>query len=347
MAHADVVFKGICEMIINTGISDEAFEVRPRWEDGEPAHTIKKFSMVSRYDLRKEFPILTLRPTNLRAAVDEVLWIYQKQSNNIHDLHSHIWDQWADKDGSIGKAYGYQVGLEFPHKRYTYYGTQLLEMERNGETPEGMDENTFINVLTAIKDNIADISMQYANGYITMDEMGSKINAIKIEHTARANQIDHVLYELKHNPFSRRMVINLWNNEDLLDMALTPCCWSLLFDVMPGYDGKLVLNMMLNQRSNDVLVANNWNVVQYAALLMMIAQSVDMAPGILTHVITNAHIYDRHVDIIKELIQRQPYPAPIVTLNPEKKNFYEFTPDDFTIAGYQHGDPIKNIPVAI
>ena len=286
MSYADQLFVSMCEDIINNGTDTQGEKVRPKWEDGTPAYTIKKFGVVNRYDLRKEFPALTLRKTALKSCMDEILWIYQKKSNNINDLNSHIWDEWADEDGGIGKAYGYQIGQQFIHHK------------ENGNP-------------------------------ILMDQM------------------DAVLYDLKHTPYSRRIVTSIYNHKELHEMKLQPCCWSCTFNVTDeGYD-KLILNMVLNQRSNDVLAANNWNVVQYSALLMMVAQSVNMIPGKLLHVIADAHIYDRHVPMVQELITRPMFDAPKVTLNPDITNFYQFTEDDFTIENYQHGEQIKNIPIAV
>ena len=175
--------------------------VRPRWEDGTPAHTVKKFGIVNRYDLREEFPIQTIRRMAFKSALDELLWIWQKKSSSIHDLNSHIWDAWADESGSIGKAYGYQLGVKH---RY----------------PEG-----------------------------------------------EFDQVDRVLYDLKHNPASRRILTSLYNHHDLSEMALYPCAWSVTFNV----SGR-TLNAVLNQRSQDMLTANGWNVMQYAALVHMLAQ---------------------------------------------------------------------------
>ncbi len=282
MSKADEIFIHMCRDILENGTSTEGEEVRPHWPDGTAAYTIKKFGVVNRYDLQEEFPLLTLRRTALKSAVDEVLWIWQQKSNNIKDLHSHIWDEWADADGSIGKAYGYQMGVKHQYK-------------------EGMFD-----------------------------------------------QVDRVLYDLKHNPFSRRIMTNLYVHQDLHEMNLYPCAYSMTFNVTqkPG-DDKLTLNAVLNQRSQDVLAANNWNVAQYAALLMMFAQVSDMRAGELLHVIADAHIYDRHVPYIRELIERTPYPAPKVTLNPDIHDFYEFTRDDFTVENYQTGEQIKDIPIAI
>ena len=282
MSRADEIFKQNIRQILDTGVWDTDFDVRPRWSDGTPAHTVKCFGIVNRYDLSEEFPILTLRKTNLKNAVDELLWIWQKKSNNVHDLKSHVWDEWADEDGSIGKAYGYQMGIKHQYK-------------------EGM-----------------------------MD------------------QVDRVIYDLKNNPYSRRIMTNIYVHQDLHEMNLYPCAYSVTFNVTkkPGHD-KLTLNAILNQRSQDILAANNWNVVQYAALVYMMAQVCDMEAGELVHVIADAHIYDRHIPIIKEMIKRETYPAPKVTLNPEVKDFYEFTTDDFKIEDYQAGEQIKDIPIAI
>ena len=282
MSYADTIFINMCKDILENGTSTEGEKVRPHWPDGASAYTIKKFGVVNRYDLTKEFPIMTLRRTALKSATDEILWIWQQKSNNIHDLHSHIWDEWADADGSIGKAYGYQLGVKHQYK-------------------EGM-----------------------------MD------------------QVDRVLYDLKNNPFSRRIMTNIYVHQDLHEMNLYPCAYSMTFNVTqkPGAD-RLTLNAILNQRSQDVLAANNWNVVQYAVLLHMIAQVSNMEAGELVHVIADAHIYDRHVPIIKELIAREPYPAPKFWINPEVKDFYQFTRDDVKVENYVTGEQIKDIPIAI
>lgn len=282
MSRADLIFKDMCRDILDNGTDTRGEKVRPHWEDGAPAYTIKRFGVVNRYDLREEFPAITLRRTALKTCMEEILWIWQRKSNNIHDLKAHIWDEWADENGSIGKAYGYQVGVKSQYR-------------------EGMFD-----------------------------------------------QMDRVLYDLKNNPFSRRIMTSLYNHQDLHEMNLYPCAWSMTYNVTqrPGED-KLTLNAVLNQRSQDVLAANNWNVCQYAILLMMVAQSVDMVPGELVHVIADAHIYDRHVDIVRELISRPTYPAPTVRLNPEIKDFYAFTTDDLIVENYQHGPQVKNIPIAI
>ena len=276
MSKADKLFVTMCQNILDYGFSSEGQTVRAKWEDGTPAHTIKTFGVVNRYDLQEEFPALTLRPTAIKSAVDEILWIWQKKSNNIKDLNSRIWDQWADEDGSIGKAYGYQMGVtyKFPH----------------GE----------------------------------MD------------------QLDNVLWQLRHTPYSRRIMTNLYNFGDLTEMGLEPCAYSMTFNVTGNK-----LNAILNQRSQDILAANNWNVVQYSVLVHMFAQVSGLEPGELVHVIADAHIYDRHVPIIQELIQRPQYPAPKFTLNPNIKDFYDFTVDDIKIEDYQKNPQIKNIPIAI
>ncbi len=271
-----------CRDILENGTSTEGEKVRPHWPDGTPAYTIKKFGVCNRYDLQEEFPLLTLRRTALKSCTDEMLWIWQQKSNNIHDLHSHIWDEWADENGSIGKAYGYQLGVKHQYK-------------------EGM-----------------------------MD------------------QVDRVIYDLKNNPFSRRIMTNIYVHQDLHEMRLYPCAYSMTFNVTQKKgDDKLTLNAVLNQRSQDVLTANNWNVVQYAVLVHMLAQVCDMRAGELVHMIADAHIYDRHIPLIRELIEREQYPAPAFHLNPEVRDFYQFTRDDVSVTGYKTGEQIRNIPVAI
>ena len=276
MSKADVLFVNMCKKILEEGFSTEGATVRARWEDGSPAYTIKTFGVVNRYDLSQEFPALTLRRTAIKSAMDEVLWIWQRKSNNIHDLKPHIWDEWADPDGSIGKAYGYQMA-----KKY-----------------------------------------KFAQG-----EM---------------DQVDNVIWQLKNQPQSRRILTNMYNFEDLSEMNLEPCAYSVTFNVTGNK-----LNAILNQRSQDILAANNWNVVQYALLVMMLAQVTGHEPGELVHVISDAHIYNRHVPIIEELIERRQYPAPKVTLNPEIKDFYDFTPEDVRVEDYLHGEQILNIPIAV
>ena len=281
MSYADTVFINMVRDILDNGCSTEGEKVRPHWEDGTSAYTIKKFGVVNRYDLRKEFPIITLRKTALKSATDELLWIWQKKSNNVNELSSHIWDEWADETGSIGKAYGYQMGVKHQYK-------------------EGM-----------------------------MD------------------QVDRVIFDLKNNPFSRRIMTNIYVHQDLHEMNLYPCAYSMTFNVTQrkGED-KLTLNAILNQRSQDVLTANNWNVVQYAVLVHMLAQCCDMYVGEFMHVIADAHIYDRHIPLVEELIKRTVFDAPKFFMNPDIKDFYKFTKDDVWVEGYQYGEQIS-IPVAI
>ncbi|MDD7130373.1 MAG: thymidylate synthase [Firmicutes bacterium] len=290
MSKADALFVNMCRDILDNGFSSEGQKVRARWEDGTPAHTIKQFGVVNRYNLQEEFPALTLRPTYIKSAVDEMLWIWQKKSNRVSELSSGIWDEWADEQGTIGKAYGYQLGVKY----------------------------------------------KFAQG-----EM---------------DQVDNVIWQLKNTPYSRRIMTNIYNFADLSEMGLEPCAYSMTFNVTRetgggaegrGGSGKFKLNGILNQRSQDILTANNWNVVQYAVLIHMLAQVCDMVPGELVHVISDAHIYDRHVDIVREMIERPQYPAPIFRLNPEIKDFYEFTTKDITIENYRKNPQIKDIPVAI
>ncbi len=276
MSLADKIFIQTCRDIIDNGFWDTDLPVRPHWEDGTKAHTVKKFCIVNRYDLKKEFPIITLRRTAFKSAIDEILWIWQKKSNNVNELNSHIWDSWADETGSIGKAYGYQMGVKHQYK-------------------EGMFD-----------------------------------------------QVDRVLFDLKNNPSSRRIMTNIYVHQDLNEMNLYPCAYSMTFNV----SGK-TLNGILNQRSNDVLTANNWNVVQYAILLHMFAQVSGLEVGELVHVIADAHIYDRHVPIVEKIMKNPQMPAPKLWINPEVKNFYDFTVDDFKLEGYEYTKLEDKIEVAI
>ncbi|HML38080.1 MAG TPA: thymidylate synthase [Bacillota bacterium] len=276
MSKADEIFIQSCRDIIENGVWDTDQEVRPRWEDGTPAHTVKKFGIINRYDLREEFPILTIRRTYWKSALDELLWIWQKKSNNIRDLSSHVWDSWADENGSIGKAYGYQLA-----KKSIY--------------PEG-----------------------------------------------EFDQVDRVIYDLKHNPASRRIMTNIYNFEDLHEMGLYPCAYSMTFNVSGN-----TLNAILNQRSQDMLAANNWNVVQYSLLTHMMARVAGLEAGELVHVIADAHLYDRHVSIVKELITREPKPAPRLVLDASATDFYSFTKDSFKLEEYMPHDFEEKIPIAI
>lgn len=276
MSYADKVFVENVKDILENGVWDTDKEVRPHWEDGTPAHTVKKFCVVNRYDLQKEFPIITVRRTFFKSAIDEILWIWQKKSNNVHDLKSRIWDSWADENGSIGKAYGYQLAKKSIYK-----------------------EGEF-------------------------------------------DQVDRVLFDLKNNPASRRILTNLYNFEDLHDMALYPCAYSMTFNVSGN-----TLNAILNQRSQDMLTANNWNVVQYAVLVHMLAQVSGLQAGELVHVIADCHIYDRHVPLVERMLENEPLPAPKFYVNPDVKDFYQFTVDDFRLEGYQYHEFREKIPVAI
>lgn len=276
MSYADRVFKQNCIDILENGFSDEALEVRPRWEDGTPAHTVKKFCIVNRYNLKEEFPIMTLRKINFRGALDELLWIWQKKSNNVSELGSHIWDAWADENGSIGKAYGYQLGVKHKYK-------------------EGMFD-----------------------------------------------QVDRVIYDLSHNPQSRRILTNIYNHADLSEMALYPCAYSMTFNV----SGK-TLNAILNQRSQDMLTANNWNVCQYACLVYMLAQVSGLEAGELVHVIADAHIYDRHIPLVREILEKEEFEAPKLVIDKSVTDFYDFTPDSLTLENYKYNLLGKKVPVAI
>lgn len=276
MSKADKIFIDTCRDILDNGVWDTEFDVRPVWADGEKAHTIKKFGVVNRYNLEEEFPIITLRQTYYKSAIDELLWIWQKKSNNVHDLKSHIWDSWADENGSIGKAYGYQLGVKHKYK-------------------EGMFD-----------------------------------------------QVDRVLYDLKNNPSSRRIMTNIYTFADLSEMNLYPCAYSVTFNVANGR-----LNAILNQRSQDTLTANNWNVVQYAILVHMFAQVTGLKAGELVHVIADAHVYDRHIPLVEEILKNPQYDAPKLKINPDVKNFYDFTVDDFVLEDYKFTPFNKKIEVAI
>ena len=281
MSYADTVFIKMCKDILQNGTSTVGEKVRPHWDDGAAAYTIKRFGVVNRYDLSKEFPALTLRRTALKSCVGELLWIWQKKSNRIAELGSHIWDSWADENGTIGKAYGYQLAQKY----------------------------------------------QFRQGVM--------------------DQVDNVLWQLKNTPFSRRILTNLYNFADLAEMGLEPCAYSMTFNVTLDQNGEKVLNAILNQRSSDVLTANNWNVVQYAVLVHMFAQVSGMRAGELIHMIADAHIYDRHIPLVEMMIEREPLPAPKFRLNPEIHDFYQFTVDDVELIDYQTHEQIRNIPVAI
>lgn len=307
MAIVDNIFKQTCQNIINNGTSDIGENVRTRWADtGELAHTKRLFGVINRYDLRKEFPALTLRKTPIKSATEEILWIYQKNSNNVRELHTRIWDAWADSNGTIGKAYGYQVG-------------------RISERKISIVPNTD----DIIKDSCKALVLSSKTPY------------------AFATQIDYILYELRANPFNRRLIIDMRNTKELTDMALEPCAWSINLVTTKDHINRPVLNMILNQRSNDFIVANNWNLVQYSILLMMLAQVSGMIAGEIIHSIADCHIYDRHEDIAKKLMSRDEFDAPVVVLNPDIKNFYDFTPDDVIVSNYVTNEQIRNIPVAI
>ncbi|HPE16305.1 MAG TPA: thymidylate synthase [Oscillospiraceae bacterium] len=276
MSRADRVFIENCREILEGGVWDTDLEVRPRWADGTPAHTVKRFGIVNRYDLAEEFPILTIRRTFWKSALDELFWIWQKKSNNVNELRSRIWDAWADGTGSIGKAYGYQLSVKHHY-------------------PEG-----------------------------------------------DFDQVDRVLYDLAHNPASRRILTNLYNFADLSEMHLYPCAYSMTFNVSGD-----TLNAILNQRSQDMLTANNWNVCQYALLVHMFAQVSGLKAGELVHVIADAHIYDRHIPIVKEILKNPQYGAPKLAINPDVTDFYTFTRDDFSVKDYYYTDLKTEIPVAI
>ncbi len=276
MSQADLIFIDNCHQILSKGYDETGTDVRPRWDDGQPAFTIKQFGIVNRYNLATEFPILTLRPINFKAAIDELLWIWQKKSNRLADLNSHIWDSWAGSDGTIGKAYGYQLAQK----------------------------------------------SQYREGEF--------------------DQVDRLLFDLKNNPTSRRMLTNMFNHQDLHAMQLYPCAYSMTLNVSGNR-----LDGILNQRSQDMLVANSWNVTQYAILMHMFAQVSGLQVGELVHVIADAHIYDRHVPLVRDLLSREPFAAPLLKIDPDIKDYYQFTVDSFQLENYQTGEKMTKIPVAV
>lgn len=240
MSQADYKLLNNYISILKDGEWDLNENVRPKWSDGKPAHTIKKFGIVNRYNLQEEFPISGVRKTNWKGAIDEIIWIWLLKSNNVKDLNSKIWDQWANignkpgqEIGSIGKAYGYQLGAK-----------------------------------TIVTKN------------------GKKID-----------QVDNVINELITNPANRRILTEIFNHSELHEMNLAPCVHEATFNVSNG-----TLNMTLNQRSNDTLAAGSWNVVQYAALLHMMAQATGLKAGELLHVVTDSHCYDKHVPMELEII---------------------------------------------
>jgi thymidylate synthase len=329
MSLADTYFIEMCKDIFENGTSTEGQKVRPHWPDGAAAYTKKIFGQAHMYDGRKEFPAMTLRKTAIKSATDEVLWIYQKKSNRIADLNSSVWDEWADEAGTIGKAYGFQIGETHLYKGVNDEGlkTAFPKWERT----EGKDfiDYDYKNPVCGFPQHIRLYTDGENKGLAEMDQMNK------------------VIYDLINAPFSRRIMTTTWNVSELKDMNLEPCAYSMTYNVTEE-NGELVLNAVLNQRSQDMLAANNWNIVQYYVLLMMVAQTCGMKPGRLLHVIADCHIYDRHVPMIEELISRTPLPAPKVTLNPEVKDFYDFTRNDVIIENYEvAGDQIKNIPIAI
>ncbi|MEA4965294.1 MAG: thymidylate synthase [Oscillospiraceae bacterium] len=276
MSKADQIYIETVRSILEGGVRDDDLEVRPRWADGTPAHTIKKFGVVNRYNLKEEFPVMTLRRTYYKSCIDELLWIWQKKSNRVAELGSHVWDAWADENGTIGKAYGYQLGVKHRYQ-------------------EGMFD-----------------------------------------------QVDRVLYDLRHNPASRRILTNIYNFEDLHAMGLYPCAYSMTFNVSGN-----TLNAILNQRSQDMLTANNWNVVQYAALVHMMARVSGLEAGELVHVIADCHIYDRHIPLVEKMIAEEPYEAPQFWMDPAVKDFYQFTKDSFRLENYRFHEFPYEIPVAV
>ena len=314
MSQADVIFRDMCRAILDHGVDNKGEAVRPRWEDGTPAYTLSLFGVTNRYDLGKEFPALTFRKVAFKTCVDELLWIWQKQSNNIKDLKGHIWDSWAGEDGSIGKSYGYQQA-----KKHFYTDVK---------------EDALVKAFGGLT---ASNGHEYASPGSSNGKNGFYMT-----------QLDKAIYDLKTTPFSRRIIVSMWNPEEQYEMHLAPCAYEMTFMVTRDTEGEgLVLNGILNQRSNDLLAAGNWNVVQYAVLIHMMAHVCHMKVGELLHVIGNAHIYDRHVDIVRELIEREQYPAPKFEILRQVEDFYDFTVEDLSLTDYTYGPQVEHIPVAV
>ena len=388
MARIDDYFISMCDDILKNGTTTQGQKVRPHWPDGTPAYTIKKFGVVTRYNLQEEFPVLTLRRTPVKSALDELLWIWQAKSNDIHELHSGVWDEWADPEGSIGRAYGYQMAVKH---RYYDISEEGLRRAFGEEATDAILAEPPAAIFREVSDSEAvtpprsgDVSAaSAAQGYLLPpgqkgtagvpsaepvrllpsqraasgpDQIVPRTDKERRLHALCApdgsfymDQVDRVIYDLKNNPYSRRIMTSIYTFSDLHAMNLYPCAYSMTFHVtqLPGH-GKMTLNAVMNQRSQDILTAFAWNEWQYAALLALIAQACGMEAGEFVHVVADAHIYDRHVDIIKELISRTPQPAPKVWINPEIHDFYQFTRDDVKLEGYQvAGEQIKDIPVAI
>lgn len=319
MSYADAVFKETCNQILNSGFSDENLPVRSKWEDGTLAHTKKIFGVVNRYDLQREFPLMTLRRTYWKSALDEILWIWQKKSNKVSELNSHIWDQWADDKGTIGRAYGFQAGLMYPVRGVELDKLRALLPNRDIVSVKGSDSNRLIG--------------------------NAKFSAIynKDTGTIYMNQVDKALYDLAFNPASRRIIITTWNPMDSTKMGLEPCAYSVTFNVTGNR-----LNAILNQRSQDMLTASNWNVVQYSFLLMLFARTCGLVPGELVHVIADCHIYDRHIPLVEDMISKSGYAVPKMQLNLDVRNFYDADMTSFTLDGdYNFHEFSKSIPVAI
>lgn len=302
MTQYDEIFvKNLVDILSN----GSEYESRAIWsDDWTKAKCLKRFSIVNRYnsDFSNKPPIGTIRKFPIKNCIDELLWIWQKKSNNIKDLKSHIWDSWADPNGSIGAAYGFQV---------------KSKLRKVSHTDEVMG-------------NTEGVHHQEVTTYFL-------------------DQTDFVIHELKYNPDSRRIITDLYSIDQNGLMGLDPCCYSCTWNVTYK-DGKPYLNLLLNQRSQDMIVANNWNVFQYWILQNMFANECGwLEVGELVHVIADAHIYDRHIPIAEHMIEiakdTENFSDPKVII--PNKGFYEYTVDDFKLENYQYAENIKDIPVAV
>ena len=280
MSKADQFFRDQMKVIRETGFNDKDFKVRAKWEaDNAPAHTVKTFGYVTRYDLSKEFPILTLRSQGFKGAVKECLWIFQKKSTNINDLGLHIWDAWADENGDLGRTYAYSLREKIQY-------------------PEGAFD-----------------------------------------------QVDYLLYQLKNNPMDRRMMLQLFDPHNVIHTKLPPCVMTYLFDVAGGK-----LNMTVIQRSADALAAGaagGWDEVGEAVLQHMLAQVSGLQVGTMVHLVNNLHVYDRHMQYIDEILANPEYESPVLKVNPNVTNFYDFKPEDFELVGYKSTKLSTKFDVAV
>lgn len=315
---ADEQYNSIIRQILNEGVMDNPEHIRTVYADGEKAPAKAIINAQMKFDNSKGAVILTTKRVPLKDPIKELFWIWQKMSNKVFDLQQmgcHVWDEWELVDGTIGKAYGYQL----KNKKQTIVIDELfLQMYFNGEFYDKPTE--------------ADLAMGY-------DALVEKI--CDNEYLIDLNQVDYLIYSLKKNPYSRRIKTTLWCVEDLSEMALQPCVYDTHWQL---FDGKLALTV--NIRSSDQAIGLPYNIYQYSILHKMIAQVTGHEVGELCFNIDNAHIYSKHIEKIKEQIDRETHEPPEVWINPQVKSFYDFTIDDIKVFNYKHGEKI-NYEVAI